>query len=82
MGASRMRPRGAELASFGLALMFFLLTSTSIGLQDLGSLMAQQADVVARGRQSLIASPFGTIHAAVFRLPQPLGTALPPPKRP
>lgn len=79
MGASHRRPREAEFASFGLALFMLLLTSTTIGLQDLGSLMAQQADVMARGRQNLLASPFGTIHAAVFRLPQPLGTALPRP---
>jgi spore germination cell wall hydrolase CwlJ-like protein len=30
-------------------------------------------------RAHLIASPFGTIHAAMFSLPRPVGTAIPPP---
>jgi len=53
-----------------------LLPST-IGLQDLGALLARQPGVAARARAYLIASPFGTIHAATFSMPQPLGTAIP-----
>jgi spore germination cell wall hydrolase CwlJ-like protein len=76
-----MRPKGAELTSFGLAPLLFVLMTTSIGYQDIASAMAQQSQVTARGRQHLIASPFGTIHAATFSMPRPLGTAMPEPPR-
>src|SRR3954447_14195610 len=76
---SRFKPKGAEVASFGLALLVCLLTPTSTGYQDLGALLAGQPQVAAHWRQHLIASPFGTIHAAMFRLPQPVGTAMPRP---
>src|SRR2546423_7428614 len=75
----RNGPRGAQLAPFGLAALLFLLMSTTVGFQDLGALIAQRPDVSVRGRQHLIASPFGTIHAATFTLPQPIGTAMPEP---
>ena len=61
-----------------LALAIGLLPST-IGLQDLGALLASQPGVAARARAYLIASPFGTIHAATFSMPQPLGTVIPHP---
>jgi spore germination cell wall hydrolase CwlJ-like protein len=79
MVALRNGPRGADVAPFGLAAVLFVLTPSSIGLQDLGSLMAQQPEVAARWREHLIASPFGTIHAATFSLPQPVGMAMPRP---
>src|SRR5262249_5286059 len=72
----RNGPKGAEVASFGLAILVFLLTPTEIGYQDLAALMAQQPAVAARWREHLIASPFGTIHAATFSLPQPIGTSI------
>jgi len=59
-----------------LALAIALLPR-QIGLQDLGALLARQPGVAARARAYLIASPFGTIHAATFSMPQPLGTAMP-----
>jgi hypothetical protein len=74
----RTEPVGA-LASVALALLIFLLTPTSAGYQDLGSLMAQQPQVAAHWRQHLIASPFGTIHASMFSLQRPLGTGMPDP---
>ena len=61
-----------------LAFAIALLPST-IGLQDLGALLASQPGVAARARAYLIASPFGTIHAATFSMPQPLGTTIPHP---
>ena len=81
MVALRTGPRGADVAPFGLAAVLFVLTPSSIGLQDLGSLMAQQPEVAARWREHLIASPFGTIHASMFSLPQPVGTAMPRPSQ-
>ena len=59
-------------------LVFSLLPST-IGFQDLGALLAGQPAVAERARARLIASPFGTIHAAMFSMPRPVGTAIPPP---
>ena len=79
MVPSRNGPKGAEIASFGLAILIFVLTPTQIGYQDLAALMAQQPAVAARWREHLIASPFGTIHAATFSLPRPIGTAIPEP---
>jgi spore germination cell wall hydrolase CwlJ-like protein len=35
--------------------------------------------VTQRARAHVLASPFGTIHAATFKFPQPLGTAIPEP---
>ena len=52
---------------------------TSIGYQDLASLLTRQPGVAERAREHLIASPFGTIHAAMFSMPRPVGTAIPQP---
>jgi spore germination cell wall hydrolase CwlJ-like protein len=79
MVPSRNGPKGAEIASFGLASLIFVLTPTQAGYQDLAALLAQQPAVAARWREHLIASPFGTIHAATFSLPRPIGTAIPEP---
>jgi spore germination cell wall hydrolase CwlJ-like protein len=49
---------------------------TPIGLQDIAALIARQPFVSDSVRQRL-ASPFGTIHAATFTMPRPLGTAIP-----
>jgi spore germination cell wall hydrolase CwlJ-like protein len=80
MVASR---RGSEWivgATFGLASVLFLSMATTVGYQDLTSLIAQQPQVAAHWHDHLIASPFGTIHAATFSLPRPLGTAMPDPE--
>jgi hypothetical protein len=77
MVPSRNGPKEAEIASFGLAILVFLLTPTQVGYQDLAALMAQQPAVAARWREHQIASPFGTIHAATFSLPRPVGTVIP-----
>jgi len=69
------------VVSFGLAAQVFVLTPTSVGYQDLASLMAQQPAVAARWRQHLATSPFGTIHAATFTLPRPVGTEILEPPR-
>ena len=60
------------------ALMLALLPST-IGFQDLGALLARQPAVTERARAHMIGSPFGTIHAAMFSMPRPIGTAIPSP---
>ena len=59
--------------------LVFALVPTPVAYQDLGALLARQPGVAARARAYLIASPFGTIHAAMFSLPRPVGTAIPHP---
>ena len=71
--------RNTLLVPYGCAALILLLGSTSIGYQDIAALMAQQAAAGERLRERLIASPFGTIHAATFSLPQPVGTQIPVP---
>ena len=61
--------------SFGLAAVLFSVMPTQIGFQDLASLLARQPDVAEHWRAHLIASPFGTIHAATFSFARPVGTA-------
>jgi len=48
-----------------------------IGYQDIAALIARQPAAGDSWRSHLIASPFGTIHAATFSFPQPIGTAMP-----
>src|SRR5882724_11936014 len=77
MVPSRNGPKGAEIASFGLAILIFFLTPTSVGHQDLAALLAREPSIATRSREHLIASPFGTIHAAMFSMPRPIGTTIP-----
>ena len=60
-------------------MLVIALLPQAIGYQDLGALLARQPAVAERARAHLIASPFGTIHAAMFSLPRPVGTFIPPP---
>src|SRR5215208_2622697 len=71
----RNGPKAAEIASFGLAILIYVLTPTQTGEQDF--VAAQPTTIAAPWRERLIASPFGTIHAATFSLPRPIGTAIP-----
>src|SRR6478609_5131030 len=77
MVPSRNGPRGAEVASLGLAIVLYVVTPTQIGNQDIEA----PAPPASRWRDHSIASPFGTIHAAMFRMPQPIGTEIPEPPR-
>jgi spore germination cell wall hydrolase CwlJ-like protein len=69
------------LAPYGLAALMTGLATTQVARQDLAALLADQPAVSDRAREHLASSPFGTIQAALFSLPQPLGTAAPPPER-
>lgn len=69
----------ARLAAGIAALAAAALAPTEGGLQDLGALIASQPAVSQHWRQHLMASPFGTIHAATFQMPRPLGASVPPP---
>ncbi len=74
-----LRKRRKRLAKICLGAVALALFPSRIGLQDLGALLAHQPGVIERAREHLIASPFGTIHAAMFSLARPLGTGIPHP---
>ena len=77
MVASRNRPKGFRNGPFGLGVLALSLVPTQIGYQDLASLLARQPAVAQRARAHVLASPFGTIHAATFSFPRPVGTGMP-----
>jgi spore germination cell wall hydrolase CwlJ-like protein len=76
MRVSRTRPRRAH-AFLSLSIPVFLLPS-AIGGQDLSALLPERPLVTPARLQHLIDSPFGTIHAATFRFPNPVGSTIPP----
>lgn len=63
----------------GVGALVLAILPNAIGFQDLGALLVRQPAITERAREHLIASPFGTIHAAMFSLPRPIGTDIPPP---
>src|SRR5262245_32704011 len=67
--------RGHAYLSFAVPL---LLMPSAIGSQDLASLLTPKVLIAAQWQQRMIDSPFGTIHAPTFRLPQPVGSMIPP----
>ena len=73
------RRRRRRRAPIGIGALVFVLLPSTIGFQDLGALLVRQPGVAARAQRHVIASPFGTIHAATFSLPTPIGTAIPHP---
>jgi spore germination cell wall hydrolase CwlJ-like protein len=73
---SRVRLRPATLAT-GTAWFVMASLPAPIGYQDFAAFIARQPAVGEHLRRHLIASPFGTIHAATFSLPQPVGTGVP-----
>ena len=75
----RRRLGQGRLAQIGYGALVFALLPSTIGFQDLGALLARQPAVMERAREHLIASPFGTIHAAMFSMPRPVGTTIPHP---
>lgn len=77
MVASRNRPKGCRTAPFGLGLLVFGLMPTSIGHQDVLSLLIRQPEVTQRARAHALSSTFSTIHVATFSLPRPIGTLIP-----
>src|SRR3989304_4177952 len=83
MAVSRRRRRRrqvpARLAPIGIGALVLTLLPSTIAFQGLGAMLARQPAVPSRARAHLIPSSFGTIHAAMFSLPRPLGTAIPAP---
>jgi hypothetical protein len=77
MSVLQNRPKDARWASFGFALTVFGLLPSEIGYQDIAALLARQPGVTQRWQKHALASPFGTIHAATFSLPRPVGSSIP-----
>jgi spore germination cell wall hydrolase CwlJ-like protein len=79
MSASRYRRKGRARRPLGFAAFVLVAMPTPIGYQDLAALIARQPGVSQRARAHVLGSPFGTIHAAMFAFPRPLGSAMPAP---
>ena len=77
MVALRTRAAGALSGPFWLSVFCVAFAPTAIGYQDLAAFFARQPGVSERWHDHLIASPFGTIHAATFRFSRPIGTGMP-----
>jgi Cell Wall Hydrolase len=75
---SALRNRSIVVFSgpFWLSALCVALAPTTTGYQDLAALLARQPGISERWRDHLIASPFGTIHAATFTFSRPIGTAM------
>ena len=76
MVALRRRPPAAFTGSFWLSAFVAAFAPSSIGYQDLAAYLARQPGVSERWHDYLIASPFGTVHAATFSFSRPIGTTL------
>ncbi len=78
MSASRKRPKGALRRPFGLLMSCVIMMPSSIGHQDLASLIARQPGVAERGRQHIrTVSTLSAMHTATFSFPRPLGSTIP-----
>jgi spore germination cell wall hydrolase CwlJ-like protein len=66
-----------RLAPIVLGALAIALSPSQIGFQDLGALLARRPAVAERWHNHVVASPFGTIHAAMFSMPIPIGTTMP-----
>src|SRR5258707_1187981 len=71
--AAFARGRGAP----GVTLSAYFLFPGVIGSQELTALIARTPAVAELGHFGVIASPFGTIHAANFTMPRPISAAMP-----
>jgi hypothetical protein len=69
----------AKAIKFGAGVVGLGLLPTHVGLQDARALIAPQPTTAIGIREHLLASPFGTIHAALFSFPRPTGADMPRP---
>jgi len=79
MVASRTRPAGAFSGPLLLSALCAGFAPSPIGYQDLAGFFVHQPILSERWHDHLLASPFGTIHAATFSFSRPLGTTIPAP---
>ena len=69
----------SRLTLLGLAVVGFGVLPTRVGIQDIGSLIVPRAAASGLLREHRAASPFRTIHAALFSFPRPAGADMPEP---
>jgi len=69
----------SRLTLLGLAVVGFGVLPTRVGIQDIGSLIVPRAAASGLLREHHAASPFRTIHAALFSFPRPAGADMPEP---
>jgi spore germination cell wall hydrolase CwlJ-like protein len=77
MAAWRRGRTARAPALFGVGALAITLIPAEVGHQDLAALIAQQPAVAERARSHVKASPFGTIDAATFNLPELISAAMP-----
>ena len=77
MVALRMRSLAAFSGPFWFSVFCVAFAPTATGFQDLSAFLAHQRSASEGAREHMIASPFGTIHAATFRFSRPIGTTIP-----
>jgi spore germination cell wall hydrolase CwlJ-like protein len=73
----RNRLKGARFAPFSFVLCLLTVSPTSIGYQDIASLLTQQPGVAERWQQYIFASARRTMQVASFNMPRPIGTYIP-----
>ncbi|HEU5275648.1 MAG TPA: cell wall hydrolase [Xanthobacteraceae bacterium] len=73
-----MMCRVSKALHVGLALVG-CAAPTQAGFADVAALVASRPSVPEPARERLVASPFGTIHAALFAFPRPAGADVPRP---
>src|SRR6201986_4335459 len=76
MSDVRKKPRGAQLASFGLVLCVFALTPNETGYQDIASLLARQPGVAERWQKRVFAAA-ASVQLATYTFGRPIGTSAP-----
>jgi hypothetical protein len=73
-----MMCRVSKALNVGLALLG-CAAPTQAGFADVAALIASRPSAPEPIRERLVASPFGTIHAALFAFPRPAGADVPRP---
>lgn len=86
LGRVRVHSRGSQLKQrrrltrIGLFALALTLLPKQAAFDDLGALLARQPGVTARAHRFILARPFvGSLRAATFSLPRPIGTRMPNP---
>ena len=79
VSVSHQRWRWKRVARAIALAVVFAAAPKQAAFQDLAALLARQPGVSERAQRFVLESPFGTIHAATFSMPRPIGTAIPHP---
>lgn len=75
---STLKDGAAVIVPFGFAMLTFVAIPSSVGYQDLASLIANRTAIGDHTRDGS-RTQFGVVHAATFNFPRPVGSAIPEP---